>query len=81
MNTVQDSRPKLVPLDEAQRICREKLGMSEARFRHELAEHVRGNGGIPWAATEASVGVLRGAMEDLLRRAELPPEEERSDDR
>ena len=59
----------LVPLGEAERVCREKLGMSAAQFRRELAEHVRGNGGLPWVADVDVVGVRRSGLEQLLRRA------------
>jgi len=66
VNEYQDDRGELVPLGEAQSICREKLGMSDAEFRHELAEHVRGSGGIPWVASETAVGVYRAALEQLV---------------
>ena len=58
---------------EAERVCCEKTGMSPAEFRHELAEHVRGNGGIPWVATETAVGVHRSALEQLVRNGEILP--------
>jgi hypothetical protein len=71
---------ELVPLGEAERTCREKLGMTEARFRHELAEHVRGRGGIPWSADVDAVGVYRSDLEQLIRRAEAAAEQETSND-
>jgi hypothetical protein len=80
VNEHQDDRGELIPLGEAQSICREKLGMSDAEFRHELAEHVRGSGGIPWVASETAVGVYRAALEQLVRDAEASRNEEMLDD-
>ena len=80
MNEHKDDRGELVPLGEAESICREKLGMSDTELRHQLAEHVRGKGGIPWAAGETAVGVYRAALERLVRDAEAPPNEEMLDD-
>ena len=80
MNEHQDDRGDLVPLGEAESICREKLGMSDAEFRHQLAEHVRGKGGIPWAAGETAVGVYRAALERLVRDAQASRNEEMLDD-
>ena len=75
------SRGDLVPLGQAERICREQAGMSPAEFRHELAEHVRGNGGLGWVATTASLGVCRAALDGLVRRRNTGPKDEDTDDR
>lgn len=83
MTQPADSDRELVSLAEAQRICRERLGMSGAQFRHELAEHVRGRGGIPWVAAGDAVGVYRTALDALVsgRTAEGPlPEQETTDE-
>ncbi|MGB2820051.1 MAG: hypothetical protein WBF17_03660 [Phycisphaerae bacterium] len=80
MNEHQDDQGEIVPLGEARSICREELGMSDAEFRHELAEHVRGNGGIPWVATETTVGVYRAALRQFVRDARTSPEEEMPND-
>jgi len=66
----------LVPLGEAERICRRRAGLSAAQFRHELAEYLRGNGGLAWVATEAELGVRRAALDELLRRRARPPKDE-----
>jgi hypothetical protein len=66
MTETDDACAELLPLPEAERICRDRLGMTQAEFRHELAEHVRGGGGIPWVATETAAGVHRAALEALL---------------
>lgn len=70
-DTPQEPR-ELVPLSEAQRLCGQKLGMSALRFWHELAEHARGRGGIPWHADAGAVGVPRAALE--ARLAAEPPD-------
>ena len=70
----------LVPLGEAERICREQAGMSEAQFRHELAEYVRGNGGLAWVATETAQGVRRPALDELIRSRTPRPENEDTHD-
>jgi|GEM_PF-3449540 len=60
---------RLVSLGEAERLCCRGLGMTPAAFRHELAEHVRGRGGIPWIATETEAGVYRSVLDALLDAA------------
>ena len=67
--------PELVPLGEAERLCGERLSMSPAQFRHQLAEHVRSRGGIPWLADVDAVGVRRDALEAFLHQAAPPPQE------
>ena len=64
--------PSLVPLAEAQRICFERLGMTPAQFRHELAEYMRGSGGIPWLLTEEAGGVRRSVLDAFLTEKEQP---------
>ncbi|HUS91427.1 MAG TPA: hypothetical protein VM695_06225 [Phycisphaerae bacterium] len=71
---------QLVPLDEAERLCHERAGMSAAQFRHELAEHVRGNGGLAWVATATKLGVCRTALEERLRQRTNPPPREAHDE-
>ena len=68
----------LVPLGQAEQICREKLGMSAARFRHELAEHVRGPGGIPWVARETAAGVHKAALDEFIRRMSAGEHQEKT---
>ena len=70
----------LLPIDEAERMCREKAGMSAAQFRHELAKHVLGNGGMAWVATATTIGVYRSAVEQLLLRRGTSFVEERDND-
>jgi hypothetical protein len=65
---------ELVPLAEAQRLCREKLRWSAARFRRALAENVRSGRGIPWQATETAVGVCRQALDALVKGEEKTDE-------
>ena len=80
MNQDRSDAQELVSLAEAERICREKLGMSAARFLHELAEHVRGSGGIAWVADVDVVGVRRGDLDEFCRRADAGPDRETQDD-
>ena len=80
MTKNQDGPQELISLGEAERECRERLGMSPAEFRHALAEHVRGAGGIPWIATEAAVGGCRDALDQFARKARMPDDKETSDD-
>ena len=70
MTDSSEGARELVPLDQAQRLCRQKLGMCALRFWHELAEHARGRGGIPWHADAGAVGVPRGALEARLAAAD-----------
>lgn len=80
MDDSQVDRPALVPLGEAERICGDRIGMSEARFRHELASYVRGKGGIPWVVRETEAGIFPSVLERLLGAAESPPAEEQPND-
>ena len=76
MNEESSDGCELVPLAEAERLCCEKLGMTAAQFRHELAEHVRGHGGIPWVATDEAAGVYRSVLDRLVGRADAPEPQE-----
>ena len=80
MTSTDSDNEAIVSMAEAQAICCEKLRMSEAQFRHELAEHVRGNGGIPWIASPTVVGMRRSVLEALIRDAGLPAARERPND-
>ena len=80
MTDANEPQDDLVPLGEAERLCKERLGMSADEFRHELAEHVRGSGGLPWAATETAAGVHRGALDALLEAGREPHTTENTDE-
>ena len=69
----------LVPLGEAERLCRETLGMSPERFRHELAEHVRCERGLPWVAGETAAGVSTADLDAFLRNSQPCRHQETSD--
>ena len=80
MKHPHDDSADLVPLGEAERTCRGRLGMSSAEFCRQLAEHARGRGGIPWVAGEKAVGVHRAALDELTRNAQRSPDREPADD-